>query len=87
MLTNLLYCPLTLTQKSLSTAGLNKQQQQKKSPAEKKGKNKGAGILVNKNEQQPAAKAIVAEPNHFEEILPKDDVEMLKIQVNIYSDI
>lgn len=63
----------------------------KKSPTESKKNNKAnkdksasTGILVNKNEQ-PAAKApeqVVTETNHFEEIHPKDDVEMLRAHVS-----
>lgn len=75
---------------STSSTGLNKPQRQ---PA-KKGKAKGQGILVNKGEQsvtKPAAAAVqpvlvVEEQNHFEEIHPKDDIEMLKSQVGINYD-
>lgn len=52
-------------------------------------KNKGkSGILVNNKKQQqqePQTPAAVVEEstNHFEEIQPKDDVEMLRAQVSV----
>lgn len=67
---------------------MNKQQANaKKTENNKKSKSgKTAGILVNKHEGQATAVAPAAIPpveaNHFEDIQPKDDVEMLKAHVS-----
>lgn len=73
----------------MSSTGLNNKQQQqgkKSSSDNKKHANKSKpGILVNKNEPKIAV-ALQQQPetegNHFAEILPKDDVEMLKAHVS-----
>lgn len=79
---------IVLPQKSSSSTGLNKQSNKKpttEAAPTKKNKAKG-GILVNKSEpisiKPVVQQVVVEEKNHFEEIHPKDDVEMLKSQVS-----